>query len=726
MGGIEALLAKVREYLPPERVEFVEKAYRFAEQAHDGQVRKSGDPYITHPLAAAEIVAGLQLDANTVAATLLHDVLEDCGVTLEELKREFNAEVAKLVDGATKLEKVDWRAPGADSVQAENLRKMFLAMAEDVRVVIIKLADRLHNMRTLDFQPEEKRRRIAQETMDIFAPLAGRMGIWNIKWELEDLAFRHLQPDKYREIAQLLASKRASRERYIAQVEQILSEELAKHGLKAEVKGRAKHIYSIYQKMQRYAAEGKSFDQIYDLLALRVLVETVADCYTALGIVHGLWHPIPGTFDDYIASPRETGYQSLHTSVMCLGAKPIEVQIRTYEMHRVAEYGVAAHWRYKEGGKVDPRDTQRMAWLRNLLEWQRELAGSSEDFVETVKTDIFRDQVFVYTPKGEIKDLPAGATPLDFAYRIHTDLGHRCIGAKVNGKLVPLNYTLQTGDIVEIIATKTPRGPTRDWLNANLGYVKTAHAREKIRQWFKRQERAENIERGRELLEKELRRLNLNPSEWYEELLKLFKYDSLDDLLAAIGYGGVTTDRIALRLAPLLEEQDRRELVQPERDGAAPAPAPVTGIQVLGTGDLLTQLAQCCRPVPGDPIIGFVTRSRGVSIHRADCPNIQRTPEKERLVEVSWGAHEQQYPVAIKVEAWDRLGLLRDLSTVIAEERVNIAAVRTEAHEDHTITVHFTVTTTGLEQLTRVLHRLESVRGVFSVVRSRDGVRAGA
>jgi len=726
MSGIESLLAKVRDYLPPERVEFVEKAYRFAERAHDGQVRKSGDPYITHPLAAAEIVAGLQLDANTVAAALLHDVLEDCGVTLEELKREFNAEVAKLVDGATKLEKVDWRAPGADSVQAENLRKMFLAMAEDVRVVIIKLADRLHNMRTLDFQPEEKRRRIAQETMDIFAPLAGRMGIWNIKWELEDLAFRHLQPDKYREIAQLIASKRASRERYIAQVEQILSEELAKHGLKAEVKGRAKHIYSIYQKMQRYAAEGKTFDQIYDLLALRVLVETVADCYTALGIVHGLWHPIPGTFDDYIASPRETGYQSLHTSVMCLGAKPIEVQIRTYEMHRVAEYGVAAHWRYKEGGKVDPRDTQRMAWLRNLLEWQRDLTGSSEDFVETVKTDIFRDQVFVYTPKGEIKDLPAGATPLDFAYRIHTDLGHRCIGAKVNGKLVPLNYTLQTGDIVEIIATKTPRGPTRDWLNANLGYVKTAHAREKIRQWFKRQERAENIERGRELLEKELRRLNLNPSEWYDELLKLFKYDTLDDLLAAIGYGGVTTDRIALRLAPLLEERDRRELAEPGRDGAPPAPAPVSGIQVLGTGDLLTQLAQCCRPVPGDPIVGFVTRSRGVSVHRTDCPNIEHTPEKERLVEVSWGTHEQQYPVAIKVEAWDRLGLLRDLSTVIAEERVNIAAVRTEAHEDHTITVHFIVTTTGLEQLTRVLHRLESVRGVFSVVRSRDGVRAGA
>ena len=716
------LITKVREYLPAERLELVEHAYAFAERAHEGQTRRSGDPYITHPVAAAEIVAGLQQDANTVAAALLHDVQEDCGVTPEELKREFNAEVAKLVDGATKLEKVDWRAPGADGVQAENLRRMFLAMAEDVRVVIIKLADRLHNMRTLDFQSEEKRRRIAQETMDIFAPLAGRMGIWQIKWELEDLAFRHLEPDKYREIAQLVAAKRTTRERYIAQVEKILSEELERHGLKAEVKGRAKHIYSIYQKMQRYAAEGKTFDQIYDLLALRVLVNTVADCYTALGVVHGLWHPIPGQFDDYIASPKETTYQSLHTSVMCLGARPLEVQIRTYEMHRLAEYGIAAHWRYKEGAKRDGRDLERMAWLRQLLEWQRDLgSSSSEEFVEGIKTDIFRDQVFVYTPKGDIKDLPAGATPLDFAYRIHTDLGHRCIGAKVNGRLVPLNYTLQNGDMVEIITTKTPRGPTPDWLNANLGYIKTSHAREKIRQWFKRQERAENIERGRELLEKEMRRLNLNLSEWQDELLRLFKHETMDDLLAAIGYGGVTTDRIALRLAPLLEQRDEQPLPPPAPSPAPLVPTPVTGLQVLGTGELLTQLAVCCRPVPGDEILGFVTRSRGVSVHRADCPNIRRTSEKERLVDVSWGARQQQYPVGVRVEAWDRVGLLRDLSAVIAEEKVNISGVHTNEHDDRTITVKLTVTIAGLEQLTRLLHRLEGVRGVFAVARSRDG-----
>ncbi|MFN8556846.1 MAG: bifunctional (p)ppGpp synthetase/guanosine-3',5'-bis(diphosphate) 3'-pyrophosphohydrolase [Dehalococcoidia bacterium] len=716
------LLSRTREYLPPERIAFVERAYQFAAKAHDGQMRRSGDPYITHPVAAAEIVAALQQDANTIAAALLHDVQEDCHVTPEELEREFNAEVARLVDGATKLEKVDWRTPGADGVQAENLRKMFLAMAEDVRVVIIKLADRLHNMRTLDYQAEDKRRRIAQETMDIFAPLAGRMGIWQIKWELEDLAFRHLNPERYREVAQLIASKRATRERYIAQVEKILSEELVRHGLTADVKGRAKHIYSVHQKMQRYAAEGKTFDQIYDLLALRVLVESVPDCYTALGIVHGLWHPIPGQFDDYIGSPKETTYQSLHTSVMCLGARPLEVQIRTHEMHRLAEYGIAAHWRYKEGGRQGARDLERMNWLRQLLDWQRELpSSSSEEFVETVKTDIFRDQVFVYTPKGDLKDLPAGATPLDFAYRIHTDLGHRCIGAKVNNRLVALNHTLQNGDIVEIITTKTPRGPSRDWLNANLGYIKTGNAREKVRQWFKRQERAENIERGRELLERELRRLSLTPSEWQEEVLRLFKYDTLDDLLAAIGYGGVTTDRIALRLTPLLE--GRKETALPAPAPAPATPTPATGVSVLGTGELLTQLAVCCRPVPGDPIQGFVTRSRGVSVHRADCTNIQRTAERERLVEVSWGAAQQQYPVTVRVEAWDRVGLLRDLSAAPADDRINITGVHTAPHEDRTITVHLTVTITGLEQLTRLLHRIEGVRGVFAVARARDGAR---
>jgi GTP diphosphokinase / guanosine-3',5'-bis(diphosphate) 3'-diphosphatase len=445
------LYTRVAEYLPAEKVELVRRAYDFAERAHDGQMRLSGEPYIQHPLHAAYTVAKLQLDAGSVAAALLHDVLEDCGVTPKQLTSEFNAEISRLVEGTTKLAKMHWRpAEGRDSSQAENLRKMFLAMAEDVRVVIIKLADRLHNMRTLDAQPPEKRVRIAAETMDIYAPLANRLGIWQLKWELEDLSFRYLSPEKYHEIAALVASKRTSREKYVGQVESILDEELQKHGLAADVQGRAKHIYSIYQKIRKYEAQGKSFNEIYDLLALRVVVDTMPDCYNALGVVHGLWRPIPGQFDDYIANPKDSMYQSLHTTVMCLGARPLEVQIRTQEMHEIAEYGVAAHWRYKEGTKRDQAFEERLAWLRRLLEWQRDMT-TADDFVDSVKTDIFSDQVFIYTPKGDIKDLPAGSTPLDFAYRIHTDLGHSCVGAKVNRRLVSLNYQLQNGDIVEIV-----------------------------------------------------------------------------------------------------------------------------------------------------------------------------------------------------------------------------------------------------------------------------------
>src|SRR5215203_1205435 len=466
------LITRVREYLPEERVALVERAFEFAAEQHASQRRKSGEPYIIHPLDTALTVASLKLDANTVAAALLHDVQEDCAVTPAELTERFNAEVARLVDGATKLESIKLRTTSTAAADTENLRKMFLAMAEDVRVVIIKLADRLHNMRTLDAMPEEHRRRKARETMEIYAPLANRLGIWGIKWELEDLAFRHLEPEQYREIAALVASKRASRERYIAQVEQILNDELQRQNIVATVTGRAKHIYSIHQKIEKYAAQGKSFSEIYDLLALRVLVDSVGDCYNALGVVHGLWHPMPGQFDDYIANPKESGYQSLHTTVLCLGARPLEVQIRSHAMHQIAEYGIAAHWQYKEGARGAKGAQDGVAWMRQLLEWQREI-GSSEEFVESVQRDLFQDQVFVYTPKGDVKDLPAGATPLDFAYRVHTDLGHKCIGAKVNSRLVALNQPLHNGDIVEIIASKQTRGPSRDWLNQNLGFVQT-------------------------------------------------------------------------------------------------------------------------------------------------------------------------------------------------------------------------------------------------------------
>jgi GTP pyrophosphokinase len=726
--NVNDLLARTREYLPEDKVTLVKEAYSFAETAHQGQVRKSGDPFISHPLDTAMTVAALQLDAAAVAAALLHDVQEDCGIPNADLAKRFGGEIAHLVDGATKLERITWHAPtdgGPDpGIQAENLRKMFLAMAEDVRVIIIKLADRLHNMRTLDALPEDKRQRIARETMEIYAPLASRLGIWQIARELEDLSFKHLHPDRYDEIAQLLAAKRVSRERYIAQVEKILRDELAKQGIEAEVQGRAKHIYSIYQKIEKYEAQGKSFSEIYDLMALRVTVNTIADCYSALGIVHGLWHSIPGQFDDYIGSPKESLYQSLHTTVLCLGGRPLEIQIRTHEMHRLAEYGVAAHWRYKEGGRREKQYEQRLSWLRQLLEWQREMTVD-DDFVESVKTEFFQDQVFVYTPKGEVKDLPMGSTPIDFAFRIHTDVGYHCIGARVNGRLVSLNHQLQNGDVVEIMTGKSSRGPSRDWLNPNLGHIKTSQAREKVRQWFKRQERQENIEKGSEMLDRELHRLGLALSECQDELLRQFHQDSWEDFLAALGYGGISLHKVALKLAHLLTEEEApaKEQAPPE---APPARVYTSAIRVLGTGDLLTQLARCCNPVPGDAIIGYVTRSRGVTVHRRDCFNVLQEDERERLVDVEWGRGGQLYPVAVHIEAWDRVGLMRDISTLVAEEHVNMGAVRTQEHPDRTVTVLLTLETTGIEQLSRVLNKLESVRGVLSVRRTMDSRRSAS
>ena len=707
------LIEKAQQYLPPEKVAIVEAAYNFAVKAHEGQVRKSGEPYLEHPLQVALTLAELQLDASSLAGALLHDVPENCGIPISEIEAGFGSEVSKLVDGTTRLGKLSWSGEGVATreSQAENLRKMLVAMAEDLRVVFIKLADRLHNMHTLDALSPERRHSIAQETLEIYAPLAHRLGIWELKWQLEDLSFRYLEPGKYRQITKLVAARRTHRESFITQVIQVLRGEFDRVGVRAEMSGRPKHIYSIQQKMEKYSALGKYFDDIHDLLALRVLVDTVQDCYSAVGVIHSLWRPLPEEFDDFIANPKPNGYQSLHTAVMCLGTTPLEVQIRTHDMHHIAEYGVAAHWRYKEGEKKDIHFEERIAWLRQLIEWHRELSGA-EEFLESVKTDIFIDQVFVYTPKGEIKDLPKGSTPLDFAYRVHTELGHRCIGAKVNGRLVPLNYQLNNGDVVEIMSGKRAKGPSRDWLSPHLGYIKTSHAREKIRQWFKKQERAENIERGRELLEKEMRRLGIKLSE-REELVKLFKYDSLDDFLVAIGYGGITTHQIALKLAA---EQEQPRVVAE----VTPAKPPVLAIQVLGAGDLLTQVAQCCRPVPGDRIIGYVTRSRGVTIHRQDCYNVVHEDEKERLIPVEWGQIDSLYPVSIQVEAWDRVGLMRDITTIVAEEKINIAAVSSVHHDDHTVSEYFTLEMKGLAQLSRLLVRIEAIKGVISVTRVGD------
>jgi len=724
---IKPLLDKVKEYLPEEKLSLVEDAFLFALKAHGNQLRLSGDPFISHPVETAMIVADLQLDETSVAAALLHDVPEDCGIPFSEIESRFGPEVKKLVEGVTRLDKISSQVQGTglkkiaeSEAQVESLRKMFVAMAEDIRVVLIKLADRLHNMRTLKALSPEKQQRIARETMDIYAPLAHRLGIWQLRWELEDLAFRYLQPNEYRQIARLIAARRATRERYIEKVSQILREELAKAGIKAEITGRPKSLYSAYQKMQKYTSQGKEFSDIHDLLALRVLVDTVQDCYSALGIVHSLWHPLPDQFDDFIANPKETMYQALHSTVMCIGARPLEVQIRTYRMHRIAEYGVAAHWKYKEGAKKDIAFEEKITWLRQLMEWQRELSGTA--FIESIKTDIFQDQVFVYTPKGEIKELPRGATPLDFAYRIHTNLGHRCVGAKVNGRLVSLDYQLRNGDTIEIMTTKADRGPSLDWLNTNLGYVRTNQARERIKQWFRRREKAENVERGREILEKELRRLGISFAD-RDRIAGLFKYDLVDDFLAAIGCGDISPNQIALKLtAPEERPQQTPPPVAPPKSKASSS-----AVKVLGVGDLLTHIAPCCQPVPGDEIIGFITRSRGVTIHRKNCPNILNEDEKERLIKVEWGKAGLSFPVNITVDGWDRVGLLRDITTRVSEEKMNITAVSLSDAErkDGTISIFLTLDVNNIGQLGRIFSKIEGVPGVINVIRTSDVRREG-
>ena len=719
----QTLIDRVSIYMPQDMAEMVEQAYVFADECHRGQTRVSGEPYIAHPLETALFLADLHLDAHTIIAALLHDVVEDCGVALGELDARFGNEVTKLVDGVTKLTRLDVRfleSNGGQSIPeeqdhlyAESLRKMLVAMAEDIRVVLIKLADRLHNMRTLDALPPEKQKRIAQETLDIYSPLAHRLGIWEIKWRLDDLAFRYLDEERYREISNMLATKRETREEYVEQVASRLREEMQGWNLSGEVVGRPKGIYSTYQKMERYATEGKELSDIYDLYALRVLVETKEDCYKTLGVIHQLWHPIHGQFDDYIANPKENMYQALHTTVICDGGNPLEVQIKTYELHQVAEYGVAAHWRYKEGKTSDLRFEEKMTWLRQLLDWQREMAGTDE-FIESVKQDIFQDQVFVYTPKGDIVELTAGSTPIDFGYKIHTDLGHRCIGAKVNGRLVSLDTQLENGDTIEIMASKGDRGPSLDWLNPNRGYVGSATTRQKVRQWFRRQARSSNIQRGRELLRRELRRLNQRLDD--AEILVLCKYDNMDEFLANLGSGGITESQVAHRLAQVRQEDPSENAIAKTN---LPLSSPGSGISVLGVGDLLIRIARCCNPIPGDQIIGFVTRSRGVTVHKQGCVSLTNEDEPERIINVDWGEAHELYPVRVRMKAYDRVGLLRDVTVRVSEEHVNIASVITKEHPDGTVTMELTVYTTGLDQLGKLFSKLEGVKGVTSVTRDR-------
>jgi GTP diphosphokinase / guanosine-3',5'-bis(diphosphate) 3'-diphosphatase len=720
---LDALLDRVRGYLPEGGVDLVWRAGEMAATSHGDCRRKSGEPYALHPIAVADILAGMQLDAETLAGALLHDVVEDTDVDRETIERAFGERVARLVDGVTKLGRLPWTGDdGAASrekaQQAESLRKMFLAMVDDIGVVLIKLADRLHNMRTLDALPPDKQRRIAQQTMEIYAPLANRLGIWPFKSELEDLAFKFLNPEQFGPLAAELDKRGRNSAPYIEQVKAELKAALEAGGIQAEITGRAKHIHSIYRKMKQ---KHRSLDEIYDVIGLRVLVADRKDCYGALGIIHENWHPIPGEFDDYIATPKESMYQSLHTAVIGPGGRAIEIQIRTWEMHRVAEQGVAAHWRYKEQGRADARLEAKVAWLRQLMDWRDQVADA-EEFVESLKSDVFQEMIYVFTPAGDIIELPAGATPVDFAYRIHTDVGHRCVGAKVNDQLVPLDSKLQNGQVVRILTSKAKTGPSRDWLLASSEYVTTASAREKIRRWFRSQERDENIVQGKEILDRELRRLSIDVKP--DDVLKAFpQYPKMDDFLAAIGYGAVSPQHIASRLD-----------VQKDRAALLPAPhieVPRTParLSVMGAGDLLTNLATCCKPVNGDDIVGYVTRGRGITVHRRDCPNVATLPDPERLLPVTWGAQgEETFPVAIRVRAWDRVGFLKDVSTVLADERVNILSVLTTTHDDRTVTLLVTAEVEGLGQLSTVLRKLEGIRDVYEVRRDTAGapVRAAA
>ncbi len=691
-----------------EEADAIQRAYDLAVRLHAGQVRDSGEPYITHPVAVALILYHMNLDAASIQAALLHDVIEDTATTLDELREAFGDEVARLVDGVTKLTRIRRlsRLDGPEAFeeeQAENLRKIFLATVDDIRVILIKLADRLHNMQTLASLSRERQVRMARETIEIYAPLANRLGIWQFKWQLEDLALRFLEPEAYHQIAGYLSERRAERDAYIQMVAEMLQERLKAEGITAEVTGRPKHLYSIFGKMRE---KGRTFDQIYDVRGVRIIVRKLRDCYAALGMVHTLWRPIPGEFDDYIASPKDNGYQSLHTAVVGPDGKPLEVQIRTQQMHQVAEYGIAAHWRYKEGARRNASVEAKIAWLRQASDWRKDVSDPRE-FVDSLKTDVFPERIYVFTPKGDIVDLPAGATPLDMAYYIHSEIGDHCRGAKVDGRLVSLDYTLHTGDQVEIL-TSRKGGPSRDWLNPNLGYLTTARARHKVRQWFRRQEREQNIAQGRELLDRELRRLGMEDQP-FEDIARMFKYSRVEDLLAAIGYGDISVSQVANKIDDAAARKPDFKI--------RPLPQGHTDFRVTGVGELLTRLAGCCHPVPGDEIVGFITRGKGITIHRADCVTLKHIEETERLIPVSWGPTREIYPVVVHIEAFDRPGMLRDIATALSDAGISMSAANVTTHNDQTATIVATLGITSISQLSQIMGRLESIHDVLEVRR---------
>ncbi len=716
----------IHTYLTDDECDQVLKAFELADKAHEGQFRASSEPYIMHPLAVADILAHLQIDHITLMAALMHDVVEDTSYSKEDLEEMFGSEVAFLVDGVTKLNQFQYETK--EDRQMENYRKMILAMAKDVRVVVIKLGDRLHNMRTLKHMRSDKQKRIAKETLEIFAPLAHRLGIFNVKWELEDLSFRYLEPEKYYDLVDQMKQKRQVREDIVNDTMRQLTKALSEAHIKADIKGRPKHFYSIYKKMKK---DNRDLSQIYDLLAVRVIVDSIPDCYAVLGIAHSLWKPLPYRFKDYISMPKSNMYQSLHTTVIGTMGQPVEIQIRTWEMHRVSEYGVAAHWRYKEGNKNGDKEfDQKVAWLRQVLEWQD--TSNPTELVNALKLDVFSGEVFVFTPKGDVVKLPIGSVPLDFAYRVHTDVGHHCVGAKVNGKIVPLDYTLQNGDIVDIITSKTGR-PSLDWLNI----VGSSESKSKIRNWFKRENKAENIEKGLEALEKEAKRLNHNWKELcadnrLQHVTKQLKAGTEEEMFAACGYGGIPVSTVLLRLIELykkskeVEESKRstEQIIEKLKSQGQKKTKNGTGVLVKGEAGVMVRMAKCCNPVPGDDIIGYITRGRGVSIHRCDCPSMGHSAEDlERMIEVSWdGSSGESFHVGIDIQAYDRAGILMEVMAVLSELKITITNINAKVQEDtKNVSINLVVDIRDISQLDFVMTKLRRIREVYTVQRSKGG-----
>jgi len=715
---LEELLQKNSNY----DIERIERAYRKAEEIHEGQMRKSGEDYLTHPMAVAQILADLGMDENTIIAGLLHDAVEDTPYSQEDLKKDFGDEIAVLVDGVTKLGSLVYESK--EERQAENLRKMFLAMSKDIRVLIIKLADRLHNLRTINYMNESQIKEKCKETLEIYAPLASRLGIYAMKFELEDIALKELDPDVYYDLVKQVSMKKELRIDHINKVIDVIKESLDNLNIAYEIKGRNKHFYSIYRKMKY---QGKQLDEIFDLTAVRVIVESVKDCYAVLGIVHTRWKPIPGRFKDYIAMPKPNRYQSLHTTVIDDNGDPFEIQIRTAEMHKIAEYGIAAHWKYKEGVEED-REEVKLAWLRQTLEWQTDL-NDSREFMETLKVDLFSNQVFVFTPKGDVIELPAGSTPLDFAFKIHSAIGAKCVGAKVNGKMVPIDYTLRNGEIVDIVTSSNSKGPSIDWLKI----VKSNAARNKIRQYLKKENKGEDISKGKEMLEKYIRRKGYDPqliirTQWINKVAKNLNISSSDDLYSQISYGGVTLSKVSTLLLGFYHEDKQLELKGKEKEIKAIEErkrvheTPTNGITVEGMDDLLVRFSKCCNPVPGDEIIGFITKGRGISVHRVDCFNIISLPESEkpRLIPVEWNQAKKNiaYNADIQILAEDRKGLFSDISRVCEDMDVHIAGVNAKSSKENIATITMTLSLTNTGQLEKVLRQLRSVQGVADVYRS--------